>query len=181
MKRNMFVLLISMMVAAGCATTDPMDMPPASGGNWMPDAEVLSIVQTANEGEVMQGQAASSRAQSDEVRAFAQMLVSDHTAALDRLRTVASANGMTAAENESGRMLRDSARRTVDAVNTYRGRDFDREFIRVQVANHEWLLTSLDNTLIPSTRNAALRTLLQTQRNSVATHLDRARRIQSGL
>lgn len=177
MKRNtLFLMFAVVMMTGACATTD-MALAP---GAWA-ESDVAGLMQTANEGEVMQGQAASSRATSAEVRAFAQMMVSDHTAANDRLRDVLSRNNMTATMNADASTLRDNAQRTVTALNTYSGTAFDRQYMQTQVDLHQWLLSSLDNSLIPSARTAELRTLLQTQRGSVATHLERARQILNGL
>ena len=178
MKRNVFVLAATLVFAVACATTDTT-MQPMPGA--MSDAEVAGIVQVANEGEVSHGQAASQKATTEEVRAFAQMMVSDHTNALDQMRSFLSTNNMSASETTESRNLKSAGQQTMTALNTYSGRAFDREYMRSQVEMHQWLLNALDNTLIPSTRNAGFRTWLQTQRGAVATHLDRARRIQSGL
>ena len=179
MRRKLFLMMIPVaMIAAGCATTDttaPM-MPGA-----MTDGEVAAVLQTANEGEVMHGQAATTRATNAEVRAFAQMMVTDHTAANEQLRNFLASNNMTASGTSESAALRDSAQRTLAALNTYSGANFDRQYMASQVAMHQWVLNSLDSTLIPSTRNSGLRTWLQGQRSAIATHLDRARRIQSGL
>jgi putative membrane protein len=179
MKRNALLLMIPVaLLVAACASTDPM-APMVPGA--MTDSEVAAVVQTANEGEVMHGQAASTRATNAEVRAFAQMMVTDHSNANEQLRNFLSTNNMTASETGASSALRDNAQRSLTALNSYNGAAFDREYMNSQVAMHQWVLNSLDNTLIPSTRNAGLRTWLQGQRAAVATHLDRARRIQSGL
>jgi putative membrane protein len=136
---------------------------------------------TANEGEVQQGNAASARATSADVRSFAQMMVSDHTMAMNNGRDVFSRNGITPSENATTRTLRETSQRTVTNLNTYSGPAFDRTYMQSQVDLHQWLLTSLDTALIPSAMNPEVRSLLQTQRASVATHLDRARQILNGL
>lgn len=64
---------------------------------------------------------------------------------------------------------------------TYSGAAFDRAYMRSQVDLHQWLLTSLDTVLIPSARTPEVRTLLQTQRASVAAHLEQARSIHGRL
>ena len=179
MKRNISLLITTLVFAAGCATTYNDPVPPVAG--TMSDAEVAGVVQVANEGEVSMGQTASQKATSEEVRAFAQMMVTDHNNALSQLRSFLSSNNMTPADTNESRNLRSAGQQTVTALNTYSGRAFDREYMRSQVEMHQWLLNALDNTLIPSTRSAGFRTWLQTQRSAVATHLDRARRIQSGL
>ena len=145
------------------------------------DADNAGIAATANEGEIAQGNAAVARATSPEVRAFAQMMVTDHTAALNEGRALFQRNNITPAQNEITAMLRDTSARTVTNLNTYSGAEFDRTYIQSQIDVHTWLLTNLDALMIPSASNGDLRRFLQTQRSSVAAHLEHARRIQQTL
>ena len=46
------------------------------------DAQIASIVVTANQVDIDAGQFAASRASSDEVKTFARLMVTDHTAML---------------------------------------------------------------------------------------------------
>jgi putative membrane protein len=171
-------LTAMLLLLAGCATTTTTD---ATMAGALPESDIAAIVNTANEGEIQQGNAAASRATSADVRAFAQMMVADHTTALSNARTVFSANNITPADNDTSRTLRAESQRTVTNLATYSGAAFDRTYMRTQVDLHQWLLTSLDTVLIPSARTPAVRELLQTQRGSVAAHLERARTILGGL
>ena len=175
MKKAM--LILPAMLLAACATMNT-DMATAPGA--LPASDIAGIVTTANEGEIAQGQAASSAATSSDVRAFAQMMVSDHTAALSAARDTFSRNNITPGENDTTQTLRANSQRTISNLATYKGAAFDRTYMQSQVDLHQWLLTSLDTALIPSARGELL-TLLQTQPAAVAAHLDRARQIRSGL
>jgi putative membrane protein len=161
----------AMLVMTACATMDTATMPGA-----LPASDVAGIVMTANQGEIQQGQAASSKATSSDVRAFAQMMVTDHTAALNMARDTFARNNVTPGENDITRRLQDVSQRTVTNLATYKGAAFDRTYMQSQVDLHQWLLTSLDTALIPSSRGE-MRTLLETQRASVATHLEHARQL----
>ena len=170
------VLAIFLIIGAASCASMRTDVPPAG----LPQADVAGIVMTANEGEVQQGQAAASRASSAEVRSFAQMMVTDHTNALNMARDHFSRAGVTPGENATTQCLRENSRGTITNLATYSGSAFDRAYIQSQVDLHQWLLTALDNSLIPSTAGAT-RTLLETQRASVAAHLDHARRLLNTL
>lgn len=145
------------------------------------DADNAGIAATANEGEIAQGTAAVSRASSPEVRAFAQMMITDHTNALNEGRALFQRNSITPADNEVTGMLRDTSGRTVANLNTYSGAAFDRMYIKSQIDVHSWLLNNLDALMIPSASNGELRSFLETQRTSVAAHLDHARRIEQSM
>jgi putative membrane protein len=182
MIRMLLLATIVVLVSACGSMSTGMNNPlgTAQAGMW-PESDIAGIVMTANEGEVQQGNAATARATSPEVRAFAQMMVSDHTSAMNTARDVFSRNAITPGENDTTRTLRDTSQRTVSNLNTYNGTAFDRTYMQSQVDVHQWLLTSLDTALIPSATHPEVRSLLQTQRASVATHLDRARQILNGL
>ncbi|HEX7153052.1 MAG TPA: DUF4142 domain-containing protein [Thermoanaerobaculia bacterium] len=164
-----------LLLMAGCATTDPMGpvMPGAQ-----PETDIAAIMAAANEGEIQQGQAARTRAQSADVRAFADQMVTDHTNALNQGRDLFGRIGVTPADNTTSSTLRANSQRTVTNLGTYNGQDFDRTYIRSQIDLHQWLLSTLDTALIPSARNAELRTFLEQQRATVAAHLEHARRLQ---
>jgi putative membrane protein len=125
--------------------------------------ELLVRSRAANEGEVQQGNVASTRATSADVRSFAQMMVTDHTNAMNTARDVFSRNGITAGENATSRSLRDTSQRTVTNLSTYSGAAFDRTYMQSQVDVHQWLLNSLDTALIPSAVVLALSPLAHAQ------------------
>lgn len=176
MKRLLLMIALTALATA-CATTAPTN----TMAGALPESDIAGIVTAANEGEIQQGNAASARATSADVRSFAQMMVADHTAAMNNARDTFSRAGVTASENNTTRTLRDNSQRTVRNLETYTGAAFDRTYMQTQVDLHQWLLTTLDTVLIPSARNAEVRALLQTQRGSVAAHLERARSIRAAL
>ncbi|MEA2491334.1 MAG: putative rane protein, partial [Acidobacteriota bacterium] len=149
----------AMLLMTACAHTG--DMTPMPGA--IPPPDVAGIVATANQGEIEQGQAASSKATSSDVRSFAQMMVTDHTAALTTARETFARAGVTPADNDTTRQLQATSARTVTNLSTYSGTAFDRTYMQSQVDLHQWLLTSLDTALIPSS-TGEMRTLLETQR-----------------
>ena len=176
MRLTKTVLAVFLVVgAAACATRDTIAVP-----SGLPPADVAGIVMTANEGEIQQGQAAASRASSADVRSFAQMMVTDHTNALNAARDTFTKAGITPGENATTQCLRENSRGTITNLGSYSGAAFDRAYMQSQVDLHQWLLTAMDTSLIPSTAGSA-RTLLETQRTSVAAHLDHARRILNSL
>jgi putative membrane protein len=179
MNQKRVLLLALPMLLAACAMNTATNM--ATMPNATPEPEIAALVTVANEGEVQQGQAASSRATNADVRAFAQMMVTDHTNALATARDTFNRTAITPADNSISNTLRENSATTVRNLETYTGAAYDRMYMRTQVDLHSWLLRQLDNNLIPSARTPELRTLLQTQRGAVAAHLDRAQSILSGL
>jgi putative membrane protein len=191
---NFVVAAAASMLLWACASTTTMDangqpmasstgsMAGMSGMNnmngmamGMSESDIAAIVTAANEGEIQQGQTAASQATNADVRAFAQMMVTDHTNALNMGRDVFSRRNITPSDNDISRTLRSGSQQTVSALTTYTGSSFDRTYMQSQVDLHQWLLNTLDTNLIPSAHSTDVRNLLQTQRASVAMHLEHAR------
>ena len=181
MRTRLLVVTAILLCAAGCSMNSmtSSSMSPAPG---ITDADIAQILTTANQGEIDQSNAALSKASSADVRAFAQMMVNDHTTALNSLTSLLSSRNITAStSNDVASTLQSGSRQTISNLNTYNGADFDRQYINAMVDAHQWLLAQLDNSIIPSIRDRRLRDLVQTQRGTVAMHLDRARQIQGTL
>ncbi len=177
-RRLPWLAVLTLFLTAACATTPPAPMMPPGA---TPEGEIAAIVIAANEGEVQQGNAASSRATSADVRSFAQMMVTDHTNALSTARDTFNRTAITPSDDSISNTLRANSQTTVTNLATYSGNAYDRAYMQAQVDLHSWLLRQLDAALIPSAITPEVRTLLQTQRGAVAGHLDRARTILNGL
>jgi predicted outer membrane protein len=82
--------------------------------------------------EVALSNAALQRAQSAEVRQFAQQMVTDHTAVNQELTQLVSTKGVTIPTAPT-----DKQQRSLDKLNGRSGADFDREYMKTMVSDHE--------------------------------------------
>ena len=85
-----------------------------------------------NAAEAELGKLAEKNASSDEVKKFARQMVDDHTKANDELKTVAEAKGVNM-PTEPDR----SHRRAMDKLQKETGGNFDRDYMRDMVKDHE--------------------------------------------
>lgn len=144
-----------------------------------------------NMSEVKLGETAEQKAQSPEVKAFAQMLVRDHSMAVDQLKEIASKHNVTAPVE-----LPDAHRDTMERLSKVQGGEFDRDFMNAMVDKHEKTLGKLEDRLdkegdndnpiyLPKkTDNAADMELNQWAAKMVPTvrqHLERARQLDQKL
>jgi putative membrane protein len=143
--------------------------------------DIAGILTMANQGEIDAGQLASTKAVSPTVRDFANMMVRDHTGALSDARATFDRSHLVPnTTNTTAMAVQDLSSRTRRSLDQYAGSAFDRTYMQSQVDMHQWLLTQIDSSLMPSSRGD-LRTLLVNQRAAVAAHLDRARSILNSL
>jgi predicted outer membrane protein len=137
------------------------------------DAQILHVTATANQGEIEQGTIALDRAQTESVDEFAQMMVSQHGAALADGSELAQQLGL--AGNALSMQLQSESAAIVAQLQLAEDAEFDAVYMNAQVAAHERVLGVLDDELIPDADDTALRDYLETLRTSVADHLEMAR------
>jgi putative membrane protein len=95
-----------------------------------------------NMAEIKLGELASTRAQSADVKAFARMMVQDHTKAGDEFKTVISKHNVTPPAE-----LDDDHRDTIERLSKLQAQEFDREYIKAMVDKHEKTLDHLEERL----------------------------------
>jgi putative membrane protein len=90
--------------------------------------------------EVELGKMASERAVNPDVKRFGQMMVQDHTTAGSELKEIAGKYNVTPAPKGD-----DKHKDLMDRLSKLRGADFDREYIKAMVDDHENAVDSLES------------------------------------
>ena len=154
-------------------------IPPPAVAQTINDAQIASIVLTANQVDVDAGRLAADRASTDAVRTFARLMVSDHTAVNTSASELAGRLQLTPEDNETSRALKAGGARHLAALKALGGATFDRAYIAQEVTYHQKVLDALDTVLIPNARHADLKALLVKVRPAFVAHLDHARQLQA--
>lgn len=145
------------------------------------DAEIAHVAVTANAIDIEVAALVPDRAQTEEVRTFARTMVTAHTGVNERAAALAGRLGVTPLDNEVSRSLRTDADQATARLENLRGSAFDRAYLEREVAYHTAVLAALEDLLIPATRNAELKALLEEVRPVIAAHLEHARHVAAGL
>ncbi len=142
------------------------------------DGQVIKVLSTANNGEIMQAQAALPKLQSAQVRNYAQMMINEHSMNEQKGQALANRlNLMPQASDTSNGLQRDSDNivnnlaRSTTAV--------DRDYMMSQVKVHRKVLKTIDDQLLPNAANPELKSMLAQTRNAVAMHLQTAEQLVS--
>jgi putative membrane protein len=154
--------------------TSPAAATPA-GSVALSDAQIAHIVMTANSGDSAVGALAAGKATNAQVKDYGQMMVRDHGGANKQLWELTQRLAITPEEGDVSRQLSMDVESAKTSLSAKTGADFDRSYIEGEVQMHQKVLDQLDQTLIPGTQNAELKSLLQQIRPTVAAHLERAR------
>ena len=145
------------------------------------DAQIASIVVTANQVDVGAGKLAESKGSTKDVKAFAKNMVTDHTAVNKQAVALVTKLKVKPEDNATSKSLHDAGADNVKALKQLNGAAFDKAYIEHEVAYHQQVLDALDKTLIPSAQNAELKALLESARPIFVGHLEHAKMIQAAL
>jgi putative membrane protein len=145
----------------------------AMGGDMTPNGRTAYVQMAAASDlfEIQSSNLARTRAQSPEVRQFAEMLVAHHTQMTAQLMAAASAAGVPVVPT-----LMPMQARMMTQLQSTSGAGFDRVYMTQQVQAHEMAL-ALHGNYARNGDTVALRTVASAATPIVQQHLDRARQL----
>ena len=136
--------------------------PALAHGDGPTDPQIAHIAYTAGVIDITAAKQALAKSKNATVRGFAQEMVRDHeavnVAALDLVKKLK----VTPADNPTSKALSKQAEADERRLAGLNGNAFDRAYLANEVAYHKAVNGALDKTLIPSSHNAELKSLLQT-------------------
>jgi putative membrane protein len=145
------------------------------------DAQIASIVVTANQVDIDAGKLAAARAASTEVKAFGEQMVKDHSGVNKAATDLAAKLKVTPEDNATSQSLKAGGQQNVARLEKLQGAAFDKAYVDQEVAYHQQVLDALDKTLIPGAKNEELKALLVKVRPAFVAHLEHAKGIQGSL
>jgi putative membrane protein len=170
MKRSAIIFASALFASTGIAFAQDIN-----------DAQIASIVVTANQVDIDAGKLATTKAADSEVKKFAQLMVTDHTGVNKSAVDLATKLKVTPEDNPTSRTLKAGGDENVAKLKTLKGADFDKAYVEHEVAYHQQVLDAVDKTLIPGAKNAELKALLVKVRPAFVAHLEHAKHVQASL
>ena len=164
----------ALAVALACGATAAL----AAGPD---DAQIAAIVVTANQVDIDAGKFAEAHASKADVKAFAKLMVTDHTAVNKSATDLAGRLHLTPEDNPTAQSLKKGGEDNIANLKTLSGAAFDKAYVDHEVAYHEAVLSALDGTLVPNASNADLKALMVKVRPAFVAHLEHARHLQAEL
>jgi putative membrane protein len=145
------------------------------------DAQIASIVVIANQVDIDAGTLAASRSTNSEVKAFAQLMITDHTGVNNSANALAKKLNVTPQDNPTSQSLKAGGEKNRAHLKTLRATAFDKAYVDHEVAYHQQVIDALDTTLIPSAVNGELKALLIKVRPAFVAHLEHAKGLQASM
>jgi putative membrane protein len=145
------------------------------------DAQIASIVVTANQVDIDAGKLAESKGSNAQVKAFGKQMVTDHSGVNKQAVALVTKLKVKPEDNATSKSLKAGGEENLANLKKLSGAAFDKAYIDHEVAYHQQVLEALDKPLIPSAQNAELKNLLVSVRPAFVAHLDHAKMLQASL
>ncbi len=145
------------------------------------DAQIASIVVTANQVDIDAGKLAQSRGSNPEVKAFGKQMVTDHTAVNKQAAALAKKLKLKPQDNPTSKSLKAGGDKNLKSLQKLKGAAFDKAYVEHEIAYHQQVIDAINKTLIPNAKNEELKKLLTTGLPLFEGHLQHAKQLQSSL
>jgi putative membrane protein len=156
------------------ATSTESSKPPEPKPEALSDAQIAAITEAANTAEIAQAKVAQAKSKDPAVKKFAAMMISHHGEAKQKqakLKLKPEESGVSTA-------LQADAGSTLNSLNTNAGKDFDKTYIAAQITEHQKVLDTINDKLLPNVKDAGLKAYLEEIKPTVEQHLKQAKQLQ---
>lgn len=154
---------------------------PAHAQQGPTDPQIAHIVVTANTVDIDAGKLAEKKSRNKEVRKFGKQMVTDHAAVNKQATALVKKLKVKPEGNDTSASLKKGGDENLAKLKKLKGKEFDKAYADNEVTYHQAVIDAVDKTLIPSAKNAELKTLLEKVRPALVQHLEHARHLQASL
>lgn len=134
------------------------------------DLEIAHIAYTAGQIDIGYAEIAVARTANKGVRAFADTMLRDHKAVNEAAGALLARLGVAPQDNATSQTLLEGAEAKRAELAALKGPAFDRAYAENELAFHQFVNKTLEETLIPATDNAELKALLESGLKTFRAH-----------
>jgi putative membrane protein len=145
------------------------------------DGRTVGMFLMANDVDLSFAKIAFSNASSDDVKAFARRMLTDHTQLVASMRALVDEYDMSPSDDIAARDLRDVSTMQRDSLRALTGRAFDSTFVTMELDRHRAMLSMIDDVLLPRARSSELREMLASTRPIIAAHVAHAEQLRASI
>jgi len=158
----------------------PVRMAEGSGNSAMGgDAEILAFLIAVDDNEILAGAAASKKKISEPVMEFAKMMHTGHGKHIVESMKLGQAIKVVPSDTAAVDALRVKGAGELATLVPLDGKAFESAYASAKVKSHTEVLAMIDGKLLPGVKNAALKKHLTATRESIAGHLEHAKKLQA--
>lgn len=171
----------SAAAAAAILLSFPALMPSADASDKPSDPQIAHIAYTAGVIDINAAKQAQKKANSKDVKAFAEDMLRDHEAVNKQALALVKKLNVTPEDNDTSKALSKQASDKLAELDKLSGAAFDKAYVANEVAFHKQVNSALETQLIPSASNAELKGLLRTGLKIFQGHQQHAEHVAAEL
>jgi putative membrane protein len=122
--------------------------------------------------EIQAAQMAEQKTKAKDVKDYAEMMVKDHTAAADKLKTIATQKNITLPAT-----LTPDAQKDLDNLQQETGNKFDKDYMAMMVSDHKKVIGAFENES-KNGSDADIRAFADSTLHTLRIHLDKAEKCE---
>ncbi|MDQ2929529.1 MAG: DUF4142 domain-containing protein [Gemmatimonadota bacterium] len=166
-------------VAPAMADTTASAGAVATPKNDWTDAQILAFAHAANQGEIEEAKIAQRKAMNPAVKKFAALMIADHTKMDADGKALATKLAITPDTSKSDvtDLMKDGRKDIKDLNEKKSGKDFDEDYMNIQVDTHQKVLDKL-NDASQNAKAPELKTAVDESIAKVQGHLTQAKAIK---
>lgn len=143
------------------------------------DGQIIDVITTLDKNEITSAKMAIKKATNAQVKEYAQYLLDEHSQNLKDAMKISKDIKEKPVASAQAKDLKQKGKEEMKTLSSLKGVDFDKAYIQAMVKGHEEAINLVDNELLKSVTNPALKEFLDTTRGHLETHLDKAKKIEA--
>jgi len=158
-------------------TETPAPKADATQAPALTDPQIASVAVTANQIDVNYGKIAMNKSSNADIKKFAETMIKDHNDIIKQAVDLATKLNVTPESNSTTQSLLDGEKSMTDTLNSKSGAAFDKAYAENEAAYHDAVVNAVKTVLIPNTKNAELKNLLESVVPLLDHHLEMAKEL----
>lgn len=174
-------LLAPLVLALTACGPGPQRVPGQPAPEGLTDANISSVTQIYNTGEVRIAELAVSKSSNNAIKNFAHKIARDHNQSNTELNAILRAREIEPAPYAATTEIQQAEQNSYRSLENRSGTAFDQAYLDAEINHHRWLINQLDDNLIPGARDGALREYLKKFRATELGHLREAEQLRNAM
>lgn len=177
-----WIVATLVLTASACSLPNaPATKAAATMSKPYSSGEILHVLQTVNDAEIKQAGIVLQRSNTSSVKEVAQMIMQDHKRSNQRLESVAETAGVKLEGSVLNTGLRAQGNEIAENLTGLSGRELDCTYLQKQAEQHELVLKTVREQLLPGAEQPQVRELLTMSTPRLEAHLEASREHRSRL
>jgi putative membrane protein len=159
LKADALIALLILILAVGTSGF-AAERPQPAPASKLDDATVAAIFDEVNTADIWAARVAVRKGSSEQVRAFARMVVQDHEQVQQMARELTRKQGIVPTPPVHDSTANDLVR-TLDLLESKSGLEFDRSFLEHEIAFHQAAVQAVKKSLLPAIQDPEFKAFVQ--------------------